>query len=380
MRVLIFSTAYYPFVGGAEVAIKEITDRLGSEYEFDLITARMDSKVPCVEQIGAVNVYRVGWGIPVLDKWLLMKWGGWKAWQMNRKNKYDVAWSMMASWGGLAAWWFSVITPSVPLVVTLQEGDVIAERKFGLVALGWRLILSRARLVTVISNYLGAEARKFGYRGDVVLVPNGVDLGKFQISNFKFQNRLELRAKYGLKETDTVLITTSRLVEKNAVGDIIQSLKFLPENVKLLIAGTGELEQNLKFKIKNLKLESRVKILGFINQEDLPLYLHAPDIFIRPSLSEGQGISFLEAMAAGLPIIATPVGGIPDFLKDGETGLFCNVHDPKSIVEQVKRLSNNPVLHDHIIKQAQELISRDYSWDLLVERMRKEVFNKAVKK
>ena len=104
MRVLIFSTAYYPFVGGAEVAIKEITDR-AKDIEFDMITARLDSKLACFERIGNVNVYRLGFGLKHFDKWWLMKFGGWKAWWLNRKNKYDVSWSMMASWGGLAAWW-----------------------------------------------------------------------------------------------------------------------------------------------------------------------------------------------------------------------------------------------------------------------------------
>ncbi|MBX4206561.1 hypothetical protein KW784_02125, partial [Candidatus Parcubacteria bacterium] len=71
MKVLIFSTAYFPFIGGAEVAVWEITERLGADIEFDLITARLDKSLPATEKIGAVTVYRLGWGIPLLDKLLL---------------------------------------------------------------------------------------------------------------------------------------------------------------------------------------------------------------------------------------------------------------------------------------------------------------------
>jgi len=368
MRVLIFSTAYYPFVGGAEVAIKEITNRIG-DIQFDMITARLDSKLPVFERIGNVNVYRVGFGFKHFDKWWLMKFGGWKAIALHRKNHYDVTWSMMASWGGLAAWWFSIICPKVPLVVTLQEGDEIDARKFGLVSLGWRLILSRAKVVTVISNYLREEARRYGYKGEVILVPNGVDIEKFKRQNSKGKNTSQnLREKLGFLEKDIVLITTSRLVEKNGVGDIIEALRFLPENVKLLVAGVGELEQDFKFKISNLKLENRVKMLGFVDQKNLPKYLHASDIFVRPSLSEGMGISFLEAMATGLPIIATKVGGIPDFLTHERTGLFCEVKNPKSIAEQVKRLMTDRELKDRIIAGAKATVST-YDWKYILGKM-----------
>ena len=99
------------------------------------------------------------------------------------------------------------------------------------------------------------------------------------------------------------------------------------------------------------------------------------DIFIRPSLAEGLGISFLEAMAAGTPIIATPVGGIVDFLRDGETGLFCEVRNPKSIAEKVKMYLENKELSETIKINAKELIIKNYNWDLITKKM-EAIFNK----
>src|SRR3989344_6719554 len=91
---------------------------------------------------------------------------------------------------------------------------------------------------------------------------------------------------------------------------------------ELVIAGSGPQEQELKKLIRDLNIAGRVKFLGTVSQEELPALLATSGLFVRPSRSEGLGIAFLEAMAAEVPVIATPIGGIPDFLKDYVTGLF----------------------------------------------------------
>src|SRR3989344_7800256 len=306
-KILIFSTAYFPLVGGAEVAIKEITDRL-PDIEFSLITAKQHKNFSDVEKIGNVTVYRLGVGNVILDKLLVPYWGAIKAIKLNKSQQYVAFWCVMATFASGAAYIANWFQKKVPIIMTLQEGDSenwLRYRWFGLINLSWRLSLARTDILTTISTYLLDRARRLGYTGFSCVIPNGVDFRKF-FSNV--QHRV-------LNKERVVLVTTSRLVEKNAVKDIIDALKFLPKNVKLKILGAGPLEENLKFKIKNLKLEDRVEFLGFVPQNEIPVYLHEADIFVRPSLSEGQGISFIEAMAAGLPVIATPVGGIPDFLK-----------------------------------------------------------------
>ena len=85
-RILIFSTAYFPFVAGAEVSIREITDRLSSQYDFDLITGRFDKNLPSVEKIGSINVYRVGKGRPLWDKLSLPFSGAVLAWRYLNLN------------------------------------------------------------------------------------------------------------------------------------------------------------------------------------------------------------------------------------------------------------------------------------------------------
>ena len=127
--------------------------------------------------------------------------------------------------------------------------------------------------------------------------------------------------------------------------------------------------------VRNLKIESRVKFLGFVPYQDIPKYLSVCDIFIRPSRSEGFGNSFIEAMATGLPVIATPVGGIVDFIDDRETGLFCSPDNPQSITQAVMTILSDHSLRTRIIEKARNRVVERYSWDYVAQEM-KGVFNK----
>ncbi len=366
MKVLIFSTAYFPFVGGAEVAVEELVDRLGNEIEFDLITARMGKDLPKTERVGKVNVYRIGIGIQLIDKLLVPFLGAVKALSLQKKNSYAAYWCIMVSYASGAAFIANWFQKRVPIVLTLQEGDSEKYLKWkwlGLIDLSWRLALNRTHHLTAISTYLLERARKLGFRGKATLVPNGVDLKRFSSPS-----------PHVFDPSHTTLITTSRLVRKNGVGDVIEAIKLLPESITFKILGEGPLDSGLKAQTKRLGLEHRVQFIGTISQTELPKYLHEADIFIRPSLSEGQGISFIEAMAAGLPVIATPVGGIVDFLHDGETGVFCQSKNPQSIVKAVHRLATDDTLRKKITENAQKLVKEKYNWDLIAEEMKSKVF------
>jgi glycosyltransferase involved in cell wall biosynthesis len=385
-KILIFSTAYFPFVGGAEVAVKEITDRLSPkasdgkhQFLFDMITARLDRKLPSKERIGNINVYRLGFGFPFLDKIILAKFGWLKALRLDKKNNYSAVWSIMASQAGIAAALFKIFKPAKKLILTLQEGDEeehLARYVFNIKFLykllirPWhRLVFKKADYITAISRSLKERARKSGAKAPIEIIPNGAVLNvECRMSNAELN---EFKKKLGIKEGEKVLITTSRLVKKNAVGDIIRAMPELQiTNYKLLILGTGPNEDKLKNLTEELKVEDKVLFLGEIDNKEIPKYLKISDIFIRPSLSEGLGNSFLEAMAAGVPVIGTPVGGILDFLKDGRTGLFCEPNNPKSIAEKINIYLKDDELRRRIIANAKKLVEERYNWDLITEKMR----------
>ncbi|MSU55640.1 MAG: glycosyltransferase family 4 protein [Candidatus Taylorbacteria bacterium] len=386
-RILIFSLVYYPrFIGGAEVAVKEITDRLGNEFDFDMITLRKSA--PKFERIGNINVYRVGFGWQAGDNAVLSRFKIYKyffpffalrrALSLQRKNQYDATWSIMANYAGFGALFFKLLKPKIPFILTLQEGDPIdyIKKRVGVMFPLFKMIFLKADRVQTISNFLGDWAKEMGATVQKIVIPNGVDINKFKVESekLKIEASERIRGQLGFEQEDVLLVTTSRLVEKNAVVDVIEALQFLPENVKFLIIGTGQLLKNLQLTTDKLQLSKRVKFEGFVSHENLPPYLWATDIFIRPSLSEGMGNSFIEAMAAGLPVIATAVGGIPDFLKDGETGLFCDVHNPKSIALKVEKLIKDSESRDYIVRTASKMVVEKYDWNLVARRMEEEVF------
>jgi len=360
-RILIFSTAYLPLVGGAEVAVKEITDRL-TEYDFDVLTARLDRKLPRREQVGRATVYRLGWGLPVDKLWLA--WGGaFLATRLHSRKPYNGVWAIMASFGGLAAARFKVRFPRVPYLLTLQEGDDLAEveRKVRVIKRWWSSIFTQANNIQCISTYLAVWARRMGATGEVVVIPNGVDLNKFT------------RDERGGNPTETgkKIVTASRLVHKNGLDLVIKALPLLPADVTFHIAGVGPEENKLKALADELGVARRVVWQGLVSQADLPAFLQSGEVFIRPSRTEGLGNAFLEAMAVGVPVVGTLVGGIPDFLTDRVTGFAVEPDSPASIATALSFVldDKNKEQVGPIIHQARQLIEKKYSWETIVKDM-----------
>lgn len=372
-KILIYSMAYFPFVGGAEVAIKEITDRL-DYYEFHLITTRFDKKLPREEKIGNCHVYRVGWGTK-FDKYFYFILALFKGLKLHQERKFDIVHGVLESYAGLAAMLFKMFT-SVKYLLTMQSGDseeFIRKRTWFWYPL-YKRVFKNADYIQTISHYLADRARKYGYRGIIKIIPNGVDLVGFD-KNYSEEEKQNLKNELSIKNDERVLITTSRLVEKNAVDDLIKAASQLDFPFKLLILGRGYQEEKLKQLANGLGLSEKINFLGFIEYQNISKYLKIADIFIRPSLSEGLGNSFLEAMLCKVPVIATPVGGIPDFLINGQTGLFCDVKNPRSIAEKIMTLVNDDNLRKGLVENAYDMVLRDYDWEGISEEMREIYFN-----
>jgi glycosyltransferase involved in cell wall biosynthesis len=175
------------------------------------------------------------------------------------------------------------------------------------------------------------------------------------------------------------------LVEKNAIDTVIKAVALLPQEVHFAIFGKGEKEIELKKLADELGVQDRVHFQGEIKNTAVAYALHASDIFVRPSRSEGMGNSFIEAMAAGLPVIATQVGGISDFLFDSErnpdkepTGFAVDVDSPEQIASQVEYILNNPDSVARVVENAKHMVEEKYSWDTIARDMQKNVFEPLV--
>lgn len=367
-KILIFSLAYHPHVGGAEVAIKEITDRI-EDIEFHLVTMRFSTADPVRETLGRVRVHRVGKGSGYLSKMLFVLRAATEGARLHEREHFDGAWVMM-SYMLLPVMLMRLGGVRLPYALTLQEGDTESHMFGRLRILPFLPLLSsgfkQAKVVSAISTYLGGWARRRGFKGPLELVPNGVDVRAFSGEKVPHHG--------------VVLVTSSRLVRKNAVDDIIRALPELPE-VRLEILGSGPEEASLRALARSLQVEERVAFRGFIDNAALPEHLHTADIFIRPSRSEGMGISFVEAMAARLPVIATQEGGIADFLLDAKrnpgkapTGWAVDKDAPAQIVAAVREIEGNPEEARRVVENAYEMVADKYDWSLIARAMREKVF------
>jgi len=368
-KIIVFTTAFSPFIGGAEIAAEQVMTRL-PQYDFFVFTARLDSKLPAYEKHDNIHIYRVGNG-SFLDKFKLIFSGYKQAKKIAPDAK--IVWSVMASHGGLAGLRFKKKYPKTKFLLTIQEGDSLGHIYLrALFIWPWfKQIFSKADKVQAISNHLGNWAKKMGAQSEIRIVPNGVVLDDFNISSEETE---QLRGKLNLPDKNKLIITVSRLVKKNGVRSLVESMQFLPKDVHLVIIGDGQLKNELIKVSSNLGINNRVHFLGSIAYEDVPKYLSLAGAFCRPSLSEGLGSAFLESMASGVPVVATKVGGIPDFLEDNETGLFCQIENPKDIAEKIGVLLENGDIRDKIIKKGKQVIEDKYSWGGVATQMNK-IFN-----
>lgn len=374
-KILIFSLSYYPHVGGAEVAIKEITDRIAPEdVTFHMVTLRFSNESE-TEQVGNVLVHRVGGGSGFLSKAFFIPRATLALKRLHRREHFDGAWAMLSYmvWPLVLA---RLLGVRLPYVLTLQDGD-----PFGHVFERWHIRVflpllrygfQKASVVTALSHYLSAWVRTLGYQRPVAVIPNGADIKRFSQAT---------PADIGRQDGETWLVTSSRLVYKNATDDVIRALALLPEHVKFLVLGEGPDEDMLRSLAQELGISDRVVFNGFVSHEELPSYLHACDIFIRPSRTEGFGASFPEAMAAGLPIIATQEGGIADFLFDARrnpdkeaTGFAVDKDAPEQIAKVVTHIIEHPDETKRTVVNAKLLVEKKYDWRRIAKRMREEAF------
>ena len=392
-KILIFSLNYYPrFIGGAEVAIKEITDRIPAEdIGFHLLTLKFDSELPDVERIGNVTIHRFGFTTKApsigdlgrfplkLNKyWYQLRAAG-IAEALHSQHRFDAIWAMMAHSCAIPAGIFKAKHPEVKYLLTLQEGDP-PEYIEKLMKPVWPLFtqgFTKADALQPISQFLLAWGRRMGFAGYAEVIPNAVDVKRFT-APIPASALAALKERLGKNEGDVYLVTTSRLVHKNAVDDVIRALPLLPGQISFLIYGIGPDEGKLRALASELGVSDRARFMGEIGHADMPMALAASDIFIRPSRSEGMGNSFVEAMAAGLPVIATQEGGIADFLFDAKrnpdrdaTGWAVDTDAPDQIARAVEEIRANPDTVRQVTETARQMVIGNYDWDTIAPAMRR---------
>jgi len=171
-------------------------------------------------------------------------------------------------------------------------------------------------------------------------IHSGVDISQYMNSN---GNMVEKRRSLGLDQNDMVIGFVGWLLPIKGPGYLIKAMEYVwPEypETSLLFVGKGDLDVNLRAQALEFGANGRVKFLGW--RDDINEIMQVFDMLVLPSLNEGMGRVLVEAMAAGKPVVATNVGGIPDLVRDGETGYLVPPADEKALAEGIKMLLNDP--------------------------------------
>jgi len=386
-RILIFSLAYYPsFVSGAEAAIKEITDRIEKEdIEFHLITLLFEKHAPRNDVVGNIIVHRVGFGGGYLSKILFIPLAVLTARRLHKKNSFDALWSVM-TYMLFPVVLLKLSGVQVPHVLTLQDGDPY-EKVFSrwfirpvtpILDYGFR----NAEVIQVISTFLSDWPRRRGSSAPVVLIHNGANPRDLK-ETYSPEEVEALKIKLRKKPGDIFLVNTSRLVHQKANDDILRALALLPENIKLILVGSGPDEKMLRELTQELHLTERVMFIGQVDRKEVTNYRMASDIFVCPSRSEGLGNAFLSAMASRRPVVLTQEGGIADYLFDAKrnpgvptTGFAVDKNSPEQIADAVTFILGNPEKVNVVIDTARKMVEEKYDWDVIAKEMRRSVFEK----
>jgi len=368
-RILLLSTAYLPAIGGSELALKNLTERLG-EYEFDLITGHTVPGTPVKEQQGNLTIYRVGGFFAchglIIPKIFLPFSIVRKARQLLRVRSYSLMHAYQASQAAGAGWLLKHLYPSLPFLLTIQEGKNLSEQPWIIRALR-NMIFTNVNRATAISTYLQKYAQSVRADMPVDWIPNGVDF-----SVFVRRDASLIRRHLGIPDQHAVLVSISRLVEKNGIEFLIRALPKVHgiNPSSLVLVGDGPLRKHLETVAMDAHVDHIVHWIPRCLPEEVPLYLSLADVFIRPSISEGFGTAFIEAMALEVPVVGTSVGGIKDFLVHERTGLICKTKNPDDIAQQIIRILRDDHLRAHIIEQSKMMVHERYSWDHSAEQMR----------
>jgi glycosyltransferase involved in cell wall biosynthesis len=233
-------------------------------------------------------------------------------------------------------------------------------------------LLNHARIIISPSKcYINESIFLKGHADKVVVIPNGINIEDFNVP----YSKEECRERLGLPHDKKLILFLGVLHPKKGPHVLIKAMPWVISKVpdtELLVAGDGVMRDYLKVLVNKLGISQHVRFVGFVEESLKPLYYKAVDVFCLPSITitESFGIVNLEAMACGVPIVASKVGGIPDVVKDGENGLLVPPKDLSALAHAIIRLLEDEELRKRIGEKAKKEAEK-YSWKKIAEMMEK---------
>lgn len=212
------------------------------------------------------------------------------------------------------------------------------------------------------------------FQNKLKVIPNGYNPGKFKIIP-----RSDARKRLGISSDSKVLVNVALLLPKKGQKYLIDTLNILineknMKNIKCFIIGPGPLYEKLQSQISSLNLDKNVRLCGWVSLEKLYLYLNAADIFVLPSLKEGNPTVMFEALGVGLPFVGTAVGGVPEIITSGDYGLLCPPADHDCLAEKILEALNKEWDTGKIREYAKQ-----FTWENIAKKVIK-VYQEALSK
>jgi len=222
-----------------------------------------------------------------------------------------------------------------------------------------------ADLKIAISEDIAKKCRKDGYIPKIITP--GIDLDRFNIR----VDGSEIRKKYA-KEKDKLVLTVARLDPRKDSLTLIEAacnVCRINPRIQFIIAGEGSEKEKIEKRIEELKLTENVFLIGFVPEETLPQYYRASDVFALPTLYEGFGIVYLEAMASGVPIVSTTVPAVPEVV--GDAGILVPPKRPDLLAEGILKILENKQLADDFIEKGLEKAQK-FDWNSIIDKLEEE--------
>jgi glycosyltransferase involved in cell wall biosynthesis len=361
MRILIVNSEYPPIGGGAGNASAHIADQLEKlGHAITIVTSRF-GKLPHKEQSGKITIYRV----PAIRR------------SQDRSNPLEQIifilsasfWTLsliphfrpnatLAFFGvpsGAIAWLIKMVY-RIPYVVSLRGGDVPGFRPYDfhiyhkLIAPFLRVIWRNAAAVVANSNGLRDLARTFDPSFEIPIIPNGVDLELYKIGERDWSSPL--------------LLSVGRIVHQKGLDLVMHALGGLKDlNWKWQIAGDGPQMQALQSLAQELGIDERVFFLGWQSREQIIESYRRANVFLFPSRHEGMPNAILEAMASGLPVLATCIAGNEELVMEGQTGYLVPSEDIEALQDALKKMLTDSALRQQMGAASRRRVEENYSWE-----------------
>ena len=226
-----------------------------------------------------------------------------------------------------------------------------------------------ASIIVTISKY-SVEKIQHYYDVDsekIRIVPNGVDVEAFK----PLENQAELKKQFSLGQGPCVLFV-GNLIPRKGLPFLVEAAKKIVKHqpeTKFLIAGVGPLKNYLINIIQDAKLTTNFMFMGRVNEKILPALYNCADVFVLPSIQEGQGIVLLEAQASGIPVVGFDIGGVKEAVRNGETGLLVKAEESEALADSLIKLLDERDLRQRMGVNGRKFVVDNFTWDICAQKM-----------